>query len=171
MLSRWVYLLIGDNNTGKTTFQRKLVEHLCSHSRKKLESNRSYEISPNFKTDGLKSIHILGRSFQEREATRDIDRYFCTLFPHEDLSILSSHSIYNDIIRVIENCHNNFYNVCAIFFSNSAKQYTGGITHIRFQDMLFLKNDPLDKKELIEEQLSTLAKEFSSLLIARSHSY
>ena len=39
MLSHWAYLLVGENNTGKTTFQRKLVNTLCQKNYKNLRYN------------------------------------------------------------------------------------------------------------------------------------
>ena len=39
MLSYWAYILIGDNDTGKTGFQKYLVSELCGRRYKRLRRN------------------------------------------------------------------------------------------------------------------------------------
>jgi hypothetical protein len=39
MISNWAYILIGDNDTGKTTFQKHLLEILCGQSYDRLPRN------------------------------------------------------------------------------------------------------------------------------------
>ncbi len=45
MFSRWAYVLIGNNNTGKTSFQRHLLAALCDVHYKRLETNIVINIS------------------------------------------------------------------------------------------------------------------------------
>ncbi len=66
MLSRWLYLLIGDDRTGKTTFQKELIRLLCDKDyTQKVKSDTIYVINHPTVIRGLSTIYIAGRSFQE----------------------------------------------------------------------------------------------------------
>lgn len=166
---KWVFILLGDNDTGKTTFQKLLIEILFRHWYLKLPSNQSYPIK-NSSFRNLETIFIMGRSFQEKYNDSEIDNFFANDFEKSDICILSSHM--NDvkrncngiITRMINKSHEKKYNVCAVFFSN-AKYGNKGVFQLPWDKRINLINRRKTTKEEIKIELKGLAEEFSGMLL------
>jgi hypothetical protein len=65
---KWAYILIGDDNTGKSIFQKELIQHVNGSWYTKLDCNEFLEIKTRFGTRNAKTISLMSRSFQEKPA-------------------------------------------------------------------------------------------------------
>lgn len=173
MFSSWAYILIGNNNTGKTSFQRNLVEELCGVHYKKLPRNIVKTISHPRTPRKLKTIFTSNRSYQElKREYKTVGDYFAKHFKGADICILSSHSdpaSLSDVEEMIHHLKLRCYNVAGVFWSNGYDSGAETISLLPWQERLWIDNPPLAKKERVAAQLTSVAREFSELLIARSH--
>ena len=46
IVSKWIYILIGNDNTGKTTFQKSIVQIMCNQEYDRLHCNKKFPITP-----------------------------------------------------------------------------------------------------------------------------
>src|ERR1039458_4265016 len=53
MFSYWAYVLIGNDKTGKTSFQRNLVSHLCGKRYTRLPKRRYYNVAGIFLSNAV----------------------------------------------------------------------------------------------------------------------
>ena len=103
MLTKWIYILIGNNNTGKTTFQKRLVYHLTGHTYVRLDRNVDFKVVHKYAPKKLNRIFLMSRSFQEtRNEYETIKKYFNEYFKTEDICILSSHAHIANIPEIKE---------------------------------------------------------------------
>src|ERR1700722_1591034 len=117
MISKWAYILIGENDTGKTSFQKYLIWYLCDLNKfDKLNTNLVHQINHRNSPRKLKTLFTINRSVQEKMDTYlSIDNYFYNFFCDADICILSSHSngaCINDIDSMIKELKKKYYNVC-----------------------------------------------------------
>src|SRR6266478_589014 len=81
MFSHWAYILIGQNDTGKTTFQRHIAFHLCGVRYSRLPSNVVNTITHPRCPKGLKTLFTSNRSFQEKKSIyKSVENYFTHFF-------------------------------------------------------------------------------------------
>ena len=81
MFSSWAYILIGNNDTGKTSFQRNLVSHLCGKAYTRLPTNTVKYITHPRAPQGFTKIFTCNRSFQEKLSEyKSIHFYFKHFF-------------------------------------------------------------------------------------------
>ena len=173
MHSYWAYVLVGDNDTGKTTFQKYLVSHLCGEQPyQRLPSNLRKDIKHARVPRGVSTLSTMGRSFQENiENYRDIEYFFANHFKKADICILSSHARgraidhVTDMIRLLRL---RAYNVAGVFFSNRYNNHAAQISLLDWDERLWLENRPADTVDLIERRIARLAYEFAQMLIARA---
>lgn len=166
---KWVFILLGDNDTGKTTFQKYVIEILCGYVYKKLPSNKKYEIYfRGFRN--LEDIFIMGRSFQEKYNDKYINDFFLNDFIVCDICILSSHvndegSNCKDIIKtMIDKCHEKYYNVSGVFFSN-AQYDDDSISLLEWDLRINFQNKRKRKLTDINFQIKGMAQEFVTMLL------
>lgn len=176
MLSRWVYILVGDDKTGKTTFQKEVLEILCSEHRDKLNCNVIFPISYPHAKSKLENLFLMSRSYKEKEDLGDytsISDYFNNHFikgSSSDVIILSSRLNNSHLQSIIEECHKRIYNVAGIFFSNS---YDVTINHnlslLNWDERLWFDNPEVDKNsDKWEEQIHNIAVEFVKMIVNRA---
>lgn len=172
MLSRWIYILIGNNNTGKTSFQRRLVDYLTGLKYQRLASNSIFEITHAYAPKKLGNIFVMSRSFQEkRDEYESVEDYFERFFHEEDICILSSHaaaSDVDDIEKMIAEGKKRKYNVGGVFFSNADSSVSSGIALFHWDERFHLDNPPAEDEEVWKSQLDRLAWEFAEMLIRRA---
>ena len=122
--SRQLFILIGDDRTGKTTFQKLLIEKICGQTYERLPTNLRFDIShPEIKRK-YQNISFGNRSYQEKIGEYGtVDEYFQNHFSQADISIISSHLDIGHITEMITNGRQRFYNVTGIFFSNSKTKF------------------------------------------------
>ena len=174
MFSKWAYVLIGDNNSGKTSFQRGLVNVLCANRYKRLRRNTVKDIVHPRAPKRLMTLFTCNRSFQEkREEYKSVGRYFRLYFKEADICILSSHAHGNskkDVIEMIAELQQRCYNVAGVFWSNSFTSDAQKIALLPWQERMRIDN-PLQKEpERVPRQLSHISREFAELLLVRAGS-
>ena len=173
MISRWAYILIGKNNTGKTNFQKWLIWFLCNSPKPgKLQLNLVHAVNHRDAPRKLKTLFTMNRSFQE--SYKDIDDYFQHHFKETDVSILSSHSdpsSMNDIRAMITELQKKYYNVCAVFFTNSMNSDTENIATLNWKEIIRIDNPHTADKEEWEKQIENGAKYFTDMVIKKASLY
>ena len=173
MLSYWAYILIGDNNTGKTSFQKYVVSELCDEQYKRLPKNLLLDITHSRMPRGFATLSTMSRSYQEVDDYEDVANFFREYFEDAEICILSSHAhklAIDDLREMIRELRlrRRTYNVAAVFFSNGYDEDVAEISLLDWDERLWLENPPADSKTEIQTQIKQLAKEFSELLIARA---
>ena len=169
MISHWAYILIGNDKTGKTNFQKYLINNLCDLEYERLHCNLRFEICHPRIPHGVKTISLMNRSYQEKDY-ESVDVFFAKHFQDADICILSSHvkdDSANDIEEMTIHLKRRAKNVAAVFFSNGFNNDAQNISLLEWDERLFLQNDLVDQ-EMIPAQLNRLADDFSDFLINRS---
>lgn len=172
MLSRWAYILIGDNNTGKTSFQRFLVEILCQESYARLPRNIVRDILHPRAPRRFKTLFTANRSFQEKRGEYlNPTNYIKNFFKDADICILSSHShgtSIHDVQAMMKELESRAYNVAGVFWSNDYGHEAKSISSLNWQERLWLNNPILEREEDISSQIRGLAHDFSEMLLSKS---
>lgn len=173
MQSRWTYILIGDDRTGKTTLQKKLIYELCGLYFDRLDTNRAFDISHRGASRHLKTLFTINRSYQEKKQDYgSVSSYFKGFFREESVCILSSHSsgCTDEIREMIEECHARFYNVAGVFFSNAIDDEVREISKsLPWDERLYLSNPYTEDSDTIQNQLSDITQFMVQLITRRSH--
>ena len=172
MLSHWAYILIGQNNTGKTTFQRNIVRDLCGKSYKKLPRNLHAQIVHDRAQRRLDTLFAMNRSFQEmHDQFKTVSAFFARGFKDADVCFLSSHAdtaSIADVQQMIEHLHQRCYNVGAIFFSNGFDNKAPQISCLPWQERFWIENPFQSDESKISAQLESAAKDFGNLVLVRA---
>lgn len=174
MLSSWAYILVGDNNTGKTSFQRYLVEALCGQSYARLPRNVVKPITHPRAPKKLEDLFTANRSYQEKiDEYKSIENYLNKFFRDADVCVLSSHAHGNAITEIkamFKGLTLRGYNVGGIFWSNAF----GGAekiisSDIPWQERFWIENPPQKDLNKAQAQIRAQAFEFSEILMARAY--
>jgi hypothetical protein len=172
--SRWLFILLGNNNTGKTSVQRNLVRLLNRRAYKKLPSNKLYDIGHPAFARKARSVFVAGRSYQEFSVYNSVADYFQKVFDPSsgtaDLAFMSSHLNIQDVDKMIELAHRRFYNVCGLFFSNSvrsARSANKAIAVLGWNELLLIENSYSINPKKQKAQLELIAETIVQMLIGR----
>ncbi|MDP3700744.1 MAG: hypothetical protein Q8R72_07545 [Hylemonella sp.] len=173
MFSNWAYILVGDNNTGKTSFQRYLIQALCGKEYGRLPRNVVNDITHPRAPKKLETLFTVNRSYQETASEyRSVPNYFAKFFEDADICILSSHShgtAIDEIRQMHEHLISNAYNVAGVFWSNDFGVESQRISkEIPWQERLWVDNPRLKNAERVPSQLRRLAYEFAEILVERA---
>ena len=171
MLSYWAYILIGNNDTGKTGFQKYVVSELCDQQYQRLPRNLMTEITHPRMPRGVATLSTMNRSYQEIADYEDVAKFFRNHFKEAEICILSSHAhkpAIDDLKEMIRELRHRAYNVAAVFFSNGYNEDAAEISLLDWDERLWLNNPPAESDSEIQTQIQRLAKEFVQLLIARA---
>ena len=171
MLSYWAYILIGNNDTGKTGFQKYVVSELCDQQYQRLPRNLMTEITHPRMPRGVATLSTMNRSYQEIADYEDVAKFFRNHFKEAEICILSSHAhkpAIDDLKEMIRELRHRAYNVAAVFFSNGYNEDAAEISLLDWDERLWLNNPPAESDSEIQTQIQRLAKEFAQLLIARA---
>lgn len=175
MFSNWAFILVGDNNTGKTSFQRYLVESLCGERYNRLPRNIVKEINHPRAPKKLKTLFTANRSYQEKITEYEsVENYFNSFFKDADICILSSHSnppSLEHIEQIMYELAARAYNVAGVFWSNDFGADAKRISALPWQERLWIENPLLENSEEIPEQIKRQAYEFAEILAARAHTW
>lgn len=173
MFSKWAYILIGDNNTGKTSFQKFLVESLCQETYLKLPTNVVKDIVHPRAPKKLKTLFTANRSYQEkRDEYLNPKNYIQNFFQDADICILSSHthgSSIQDVQVMFEELKLRAYNVAGVFWSNDFGLEAQNISSLPWQERLWIENPLSEHKAEISSQIRQQAYEFAEMLVARAY--
>ncbi|MCW3074262.1 MAG: hypothetical protein JWP69_1331 [Flaviaesturariibacter sp.] len=175
MIAKWAYILIGDDQTGKTTFQKWLIWHLC-HINKfdRLHVNQVHPIAHRDAPRKFKTLFTMNRSVQEKMADTylSMENFFTSHFHDADVCILSSHAhgqSINDISFMINALGDRYYNIGAVFFSNHLNANTQAIARLPWQERISVRNPT--NSEGWEDQVDEAAHYFSEMLIRKAIHY
>jgi hypothetical protein len=172
MHSYWAYILVGDDRTGKTSFQKHLIAYLCEKTYERLDCNLCFDIVHPRMPRGVATLSAMNRSFSEKiQHYKDVSTFFSEYFEEADVCILSSHAqdpsvrYIRDMIRELKL---KAYNVAVVFFSNSYDESASNISLLDWDERLWIDNGPIKAEDEIQEQLAQRAKAFGDLLISRA---
>lgn len=170
--SKMLFILIGDDRTGKTTLQKLIIERLCGFRYTTLKVNLGFDIThPEIKRKYLKAS-FGNRSYQEKQHIyKSIDEYFSDHFNPADIAFISSHLNPSDVEQMIRNSKEQFYNVTGVFFSNSIdtnRILNAQISVLNWDERLVIENDIVEDDDAIAMQLITAADSFIYFLVNRT---
>lgn len=169
MFSYWAFILVGNDKTGKTTFQRKVVKYLCDKDIKHLNKNFPHKIKRTNFPSTLYYLFTMNRSFQEVKSYESVPNYFKSYFKEADICILSSHPKIDDIEEMISQLHKRYYNICGIFWSNSKNNQTAQISSsLNWDERIWFANPITRIKNKQNKQIENLALNFTDFLLKRS---
>lgn len=170
--SKLLFVLIGDDRTGKTTLQKLLIHKLYGLSYERLPTNLQFELQyPEIKRK-YQTISFGNRSYQEkREDYGTVMEYFQNHFQSSDIAFISSHLVEADAREMIAQGRQRFYNVIGVFWSNSIQNHpvqNAQISLLDWNERLFVENPPTTDKNQMEKQLSNIADSILLYLINRT---
>ena len=171
MLTYWAYILIGNNDTGKTDFQKYLVSDLCAQQYKRLPRNLVSDITYPRMPRGVATLSTMNRSYQEIAEYGDVANFFREYFKVADICILSSHAnkpAIDHLREMIRELRLRAYNVAAVFFSNAYSEDAAEISLLDWDERLLMDNPEAELDAVIQSQIKQLAKEFAQLLVTRA---
>jgi len=172
MFAYYAYILIGNDKTGKTSFQKYLIQEICDRRYDKLPRNKSLDIKNTRIPAGFDKIFLMNRSYQEKiQEYKTVKNFFDKFFKEENICILSSHckgSSIDDIKNMITELRTRSYNVSAVFFSNGYDDDAKQISLLDWQERLWIENPPSKSETSIQQQIAKSAKEFSQMLLRRA---
>jgi len=171
--TKMLFILIGDDCTGKTTLQKLIIERLCGLKYETLKVNLGFDIMhPEIKRKYEKAS-FGNRSYQEKKGTyNSIEEYFDKHFNPTDIAFISSHLYPNDIEEMIQKGKEQFYNVYGVFFSNSIENnriVNAQISALNWDERIILDNPITDDHNKITSQLVTNADSLIFFLINRTN--
>lgn len=168
MIKKTAYILIGDDLTGKTTFQKYLILKLCNIDKfTKLNTNLIHHIDHLESPRKLKTLFTINRSIQEKmDEYESVENYFENYFKDADVCILSSHShgqCINEIEKMLDILKGKYYNVEAVFFSNHLNHATSEISKLKWDSRNIIEN-PFNEENWMS-QIENGAIRFAELII------
>lgn len=171
--AKQLFILLGDDRTGKTTIQKLLIERLCGHGYDRLPVNLKFDIThPEIKRK-YKDASFGNRSYQEKASEYgNVDEYFQNHFNPADISFISSHLNVGHIIEMIRNGKQRFYNVNAVFFSNSIVsngQQNSDISILDWDERLIIDNVWTDNEWKMNKQLEAIADNIVFFVVNRTN--
>jgi len=149
---KWAYILVGENNTGKTTLQKEIISLVAFADYEKLKCNLLFNVITPIGSKNTKTISIMNRSFQEKLGDyQSLPNFFNSHFQEADACILSSHiaeaKYKATITDMIVELKKRFYNVCGVFFENSIshdKEANQEIALLDWDEKYSIKNPVVD---------------------------
>ncbi len=167
--SKELFILIGDDCTGKTTFQKRLISKLTDKGDyARLDTNLKFNITHSDIKRKYETISFINRSYQEKDYGGSVKDYFEKFFTPADICVLSSHLVLTDVSEMIENAKSRFYNVTGVFFSNSISNNENGnreISSLNWDNRIVIDNPIVEDSDKIEFQISRAADDFLLFLI------
>lgn len=172
--SKMLFVLLGDDRTGKTTLQKLLIDKITASGwYEKLPTNQVYDIvHPEIKRK-YQTISFANRSYQEKKEDyyKSIPEYFQLHFGDADIAFISSHLVEADVREMILHGKRLFFNVIAVFHTNSiANNATSNhnISQLDWDERLVIENPLLEDDRLILEQLNSIAENFVTFIANRT---
>ncbi len=114
-----VYILLGDDKSGKTTFQKYLIEELLGIKYDRMQSDLLINIGHT--KCKYHSIYFIGRSIQERDKVhQNIKKHVNQVMQYQDACFFfSSHLVYDDIIKLFNSIKVWTDNITFIYLTNN----------------------------------------------------
>lgn len=170
--SKQLFIIIGDDRTGKTTLQKLLIDRICGFGYERLPVNRRFDITnPEIKRK-YKTISFGNRSYQEKiNDYVSVDNYFQNHFQQADIAFISSHLVLDDIQQMITSGRSLFYNVTGIFWTNSIQNNLAPNTQVSLLDWderLVIENPITEDGAVIDRQLNAIADSIAFFIANRT---
>lgn len=169
--SKQLFILIGNDQTGKTTIQKLLIAKICGQRYDRLPTNLRFDITHPEMKRKYQTISFGNRSYQEKlDEYGTVDQYFSNHFRPADICIISSHLNLANINDMIRNGRQRFYNVTGIFFSNSIElneTENAEISLLNWNERLFIENNRVQHEHDIHRQLDAIADNFTVFITNR----
>ena len=166
------FILIGNDRTGKTTFQKHLIRKIAlADYGKRLDCNLDFSILNPDMQKRYESIFFINRSYQEKkEEYKSVHEYFEKYFKDTDICVLSSHLVVADVAEMINEAKARFYNVAGVFFSNSIeaeKNLNSEISKLDWNKRIVLENPLVESggEDEISWQIEKMAEYFTNYLL------
>ena len=180
--SKWLFIFLGNDASGKTTIQKSLVELIAGTQYQRLPSNNTYSITHDYLLRKFRKVFVAGRSYQElREPRGDyttVEEYFRKLDSagaDVDLAFMASHLDLADIEMMVEQGHRRFWNVCGIFLSNSIAWQTQANEDISdrlwWDERWLAENTPTEDEQMQADQLRRVATTILQMLTERTRGW
>ena len=171
MRTPWLFILVGNNDTGKTTLQKGIIKQLCSVDYTRLTTNVFLDITCLDAPRRLATLFAANRSFQEkRDEYKTVKDYFSNYFKEASVAIISSHShsAKAEIEEMIEEGKRRFYNVAAVFFSNAIDDGVRDISSsLNWDERIYLDNPHAENSEGIENNIAAASAYMADLIIGK----
>lgn len=174
MISKKAYILVGDDLTGKTNFQKRVIWHLCDVNRTvRLLRNKVFAVSHRDAPRKFQTLFAMNRSFQEKLSDYiSMENYFANFFKDANVCIMSSHShgdCIDDIRSMKEHLEARYYDVSSVYFSNHLNAATSAISRLNWSQRIVLNNP--HSPENWEDQINDAAQIFTRHLIKAADAY
>ncbi len=179
LLSRPLFVLIGPNNSGKTGFQRYLIEYLCDAKFTRLPRDKVFGVRHPLAPRNFSTLACANRSYQEkRRENGTVQHYLSQVVPRADVTIISSHcgtsSDFQELQQILHHGRRHYFNVAAVFFENALSSMAADVAELDWNERLIIPNPMLggsaDREAKIRQQLESGAHQFGDLLINRTAS-
>lgn len=165
-------ILIGNDQSGKTTIQKKLARKLTDAPVGRLDINKPFMIThPEIKRKYNK-VSFGNRSYQEvKDRFSSVDEYFKNGFNEQKISFISSHLNEPDIEEMIVQGKRLFFNVYGVFLTNSiqendwSKQVNKSISELHWDERLVIENPILEDHSTLDDQLDKIADSIVAYLV------
>ena len=173
----WVFVLIGNDGTGKTTFQKCLIRALTDDNRDiRLDCNCVFNITHPSIVRKIQTLLIGNRSLQEKmpDDYHSVDDYFDRHFVDADVCLISTHLVEPDVEKILKRCHRKLFNACAVFFSNSVDanpEGNGRISELNWDERWWVENPLIEGAEHQNRQIEAAVASFVQMLIERTRGW
>ena len=171
MQTHWLFILIGENDTGKTTLQKHVIKRLCWEDYSRLPVNLRLEVKCLDAPRRLATLFTANRSFQEkRDEYQTVQHYFTHHFQDASAAIISSHSnsARSEIEEMISEGKLRFYNVAGVFFSNAINDEVRKFSSdLNWDERIYLDNPKAESQEDIERNITEAAHYLSDVIIRK----
>jgi len=171
--SKWLFVFIGNDLTGKTTLQKKIIKLLSDDNQDiRLNCNRIFQVTHPYLIRKISTFSIGNRSYQEKtDDYQTVAGYFENHLRQADFNTFSSHLIRADVEQIILHAHRKYFNVCGIFFSNSIEanpNENAEISQFSWDERLVANNPSTNDPDTQDMQLQSIAETFVQMLIHRT---
>ncbi len=171
MQTRWLYILIGNANTGKTALQKGIIWHLCGLDYARLDRNLIFDVTHPDAPRRLATLFTANRSFQEKIIEyKTVKDYFTNNFKEASVAIISSHSfsVRDEIDEMIQEGKRRFYNVAGVFSSNAIDdQVRENSSTLNWDERVYLDNPSAESAQKIRENIDAAAVYLTNLIIGK----
>ena len=172
-MTKWAYVLVGNDRTGKTTFQKMILEHITGSYIDPLHCNLVFDLAAM--RSGSRNTHnisLMSRSYQEQKKEYvSIGNFFASFFKDADIAILSSHLYQQDIKEMIHELKKRFFNVAGVFFENSIakdSEKNSEIALLEWDERNFIMNPITESKNIYKQYLRKSGAEFTYQILNKN---
>jgi len=170
--AKQLFILIGNDQTGKTILQKLLIKRICGHAYARLPTNQFFTIEHVEIKRKYVDIFFGNRSYQEKLSEyTSVNNYFLNHFQQADIAFISSHLVLADIRQMIALGRSLFYNITGIFWTNSIEinaELNSQISILDWDERLIVTNPFCDQTDQVQNQLELIPDNIVALIINKT---